>query len=64
MMHNEYKDAFLEIISRYNMVYKDTMNSEDVNNVERLISSGVGFWESEKKGKKYYLFPCLPATIK
>lgn len=64
MIHNEYKRAFLEIISRYNLVYKDMMNAEDVSNVERLISSGVGFWESGKKGQKYYLFPCLSEAIK
>lgn len=63
MMHTEYKDAFLEIISRYNGVYKNGMNSTDMKNVERLILSGLGFWESDEKNEKYYLFPCLAETI-
>jgi hypothetical protein len=46
------------------MVYKDTMNAEDIYNVKRLISSGIGFWESGEKGRKYYLFPCTPPITK
>ena len=64
MIHNAYKSAFLEIMRRYNMVYKDTMNAEDIYNVQRLISSGIGFWESGEKGRKYYLFPCTPPITK
>jgi len=62
MMQNQYLDAFLEIISRYNRVYKEEMDVTDLNTVERLISSGMGFWESGEKNQKYYLFPCLSKT--
>jgi len=63
MMSTEYKDAFLEIITRYNMVYKDNMDFTDVKDVERLVSSGVGFWESDEKDEEYYIFPCLAQLI-
>tara|TARA_R110000765_G_scaffold166784_1_gene271713 strand:+ start:632 stop:823 length:192 start_codon:yes stop_codon:yes gene_type:complete len=62
MMQNQYLDAFLEIINRYNMVYKEEMDVADLNTVERLVSSGMGFWESGKKDQEYYLFPCLAET--
>ena len=58
-MYYEYKDAYLEIITRYDMVYKDTMDSTDIKSVESLISSGLGFWESDEQEQRYYLFPCL-----
>tara|TARA_R110000824_G_scaffold103417_8_gene245737 strand:- start:925 stop:1116 length:192 start_codon:yes stop_codon:yes gene_type:complete len=58
MMQNQYLDAFLEIITRYNRVYRKEMDVTDLNTVERLVSSGMGFWESGEKDQKYYLFPC------
>lgn len=45
------------------MVYKDNMDFTDVKDVERLVSSGVGFWESDEKDEEYYIFPCLAQLI-
>ena len=59
MMHDEYKDAFLEIISRYNQVYKEDMSHKDLQNVEGFISTGLGFWKTGKRGREYYSLPCI-----
>lgn len=58
-MHDEYKDAFLEIISRYNKVYKEDMSYKDLQSVEGLISTGLGFWETDENSEEYYSLPCI-----